>query len=67
MNVELRDLRWAVTASQYRSLREASEVLGIRQSPLSRRLRDIEKLPGRRSVRADERGDTPDGGGPRIY
>ena len=42
MNVELRDLRWAVTASQYRSLRQAAEVLGIRQSTLSRRLRDIE-------------------------
>lgn len=42
MSVELRDLRWAVTASQYRSLRQASEALGIRQSTLSRRLRDIE-------------------------
>ena len=40
--VELRDLRLAVIASQHRSLRKAAGVLGIRQSTLSRRLRDLE-------------------------
>jgi DNA-binding transcriptional LysR family regulator len=40
--VELRDLRWAIVASQHRSLRRAAETLNIRQSTLSRRLRDIE-------------------------
>jgi DNA-binding transcriptional LysR family regulator len=40
--VELRDLRWAIVASQHRSLRQAAEVLNIRQSTLSRRLRALE-------------------------
>jgi DNA-binding transcriptional LysR family regulator len=39
---ELRDLRWAIAASQHRSLRRAAEALNIRQSTLSRRLRDLE-------------------------
>lgn len=42
MDVELRDLRWAIVASQYRSLRRAAGALNIRQSTLSRRLRDLE-------------------------
>lgn len=46
MNVELRGLRWAVTASQYSRLHRASEVLGVRQSTLSRRLRDMENCLG---------------------
>ncbi len=40
--VELRDLKWAVVASQHRSLRQAAEALNIRQSTLSRRLRALE-------------------------
>ena len=44
--VELRDLRWAITASQHRSLRRAAEVLNVRQSTLSRRLRDMERRLG---------------------
>jgi DNA-binding transcriptional LysR family regulator len=40
--IGLRDLRWVVTASQYRSLRRAAEALNIRQSTLSRRLRQVE-------------------------
>ena len=40
--VELRDLRLAVITSQHRSLRQAAETIGIRQSTLSRRLRDLE-------------------------
>jgi DNA-binding transcriptional LysR family regulator len=42
MNVELQDLRWAITASQHPSLRRAAETLNVRQSTLSRRLRDLE-------------------------
>lgn len=39
---ELRDLKWAIVASRHRSLRQAAEALNIRQSTLSRRLRDLE-------------------------
>ena len=42
MDVELRDLKWAIITSQHRSLRRAAETLNIRQSTLSRRLRDLE-------------------------
>ena len=42
MDVKLRDLRWAIVASQHRSLRRAAATLNIRQSTLSRRLRDLE-------------------------
>ena len=42
MEIELRDLRWAVAAGQHRSLRQAAETLGIRQSTLSRELRGLE-------------------------
>lgn len=42
MNVEFRDLRWAIAASQHRSLRQAAESLNVKQSTLSRRLRDME-------------------------
>jgi DNA-binding transcriptional LysR family regulator len=46
VNIELRDLRWAVTAAQYRSLRQAAEALSIRQSTLSRRIRVLEDRAG---------------------
>ncbi|MFG1466633.1 LysR family transcriptional regulator [Xanthobacter sp. DSM 24535] len=42
MLVELRDMRWAVVASGHRSLRQAAETLRVRESTLSRRLRDLE-------------------------
>ena len=42
MTVELRDLKWAIVASQHRSLRQAAQTLNIRQSTLSRRLRYLE-------------------------
>jgi DNA-binding transcriptional LysR family regulator len=42
MTVELRELRWAIVASQHRSLRQAAEALNVRQSTLSRGLRDLE-------------------------
>lgn len=46
MTVELRDLRWAIVASQHRSLRQAAASLNIRQSTLSRKLRDMEGRVG---------------------
>lgn len=42
MSVELRELRWAIAAAQHHSLRQAAQALRIRQSTLSRRLRDLE-------------------------
>jgi DNA-binding transcriptional LysR family regulator len=42
VSTELRDMRWAITAAQYRSLRQAAEALNIRQSTLSRSLRRLE-------------------------
>jgi DNA-binding transcriptional LysR family regulator len=45
-SVELRDLRLAVITAQHRSLRRAAETLRIRQSTLSRRLRDLELRVG---------------------
>jgi DNA-binding transcriptional LysR family regulator len=44
--IELRDLRLAVITSQHRSLRQAAEAVGIRQSTLSRRLHDLEHRVG---------------------
>lgn len=47
MRVEFRELRWAIAASQHRSIRQAAESLRVKQSTLSRRLRDLEhKLGG---------------------
>lgn len=46
MPAELRDFRWAITASQHRSLRQAAETLNIKQSTLSRRIREIEHQLG---------------------
>ena len=42
VSLELRYFRWAVVASQHRSLRKAAEALNVRQSTLSRCLRDLE-------------------------
>ena len=42
MSVELRALRWAIAAARYRSLRQTAEALNVRQSTLSRGLRDLE-------------------------
>jgi len=46
VTVELQDMRWAVVASQHRSLRQAAETLNLRQSTLSRRLRDLKHRLG---------------------
>jgi DNA-binding transcriptional LysR family regulator len=45
-SVELQDLRWAPVAARHRSLRQAAETPNIRQSTLSRRLRDPEYQRG---------------------
>jgi DNA-binding transcriptional LysR family regulator len=45
-SIELRDFRLAVIASQHRSLRQAAEAMGIRQSILNRRIRDLESRLG---------------------
>jgi DNA-binding transcriptional LysR family regulator len=42
VSVELRAMRWAIVASRHRSLRRAAEALSVRQSTLSRGLRDLE-------------------------
>src|ERR1700676_118499 len=39
---EFRDFRWAIIASQQKNLRQVALALNIRQSTLSRRLRDLE-------------------------
>ncbi|MGC2787404.1 MAG: LysR family transcriptional regulator, partial [Roseiarcus sp.] len=44
--VELRDLHWAITASNFRSLRQAASLLNVRQSTLSRSLRKLEDQLG---------------------
>lgn len=44
--IEFRDLRWAIVAAQHRSLRQAAETLNVRQSTLSRGLRDLEHRLG---------------------
>ncbi|QPF90805.1 LysR family transcriptional regulator [Bradyrhizobium commune] len=46
MPVEFRELRWAIVASQHRSLRQAAETLRIKQSTLSRSLRNLENKLG---------------------
>lgn len=46
MPIELRELRWATVAAQYRSLRQAAGALSVRQSTLSRCLRELEDKLG---------------------
>lgn len=42
MPAEIRDMRWAIVVSRHRSIRLAAETLHVRESTLSRRLRDLE-------------------------
>ncbi|MER8421087.1 LysR substrate-binding domain-containing protein [Mesorhizobium sp. M1329] len=46
MAIELRHLRYAVAAAQYGSFRRAAEALGVKQSSLSRRIRQMEDRLG---------------------
>jgi molybdenum-dependent DNA-binding transcriptional regulator ModE len=39
-------MKWAIAVSQFRSLRQAAEKLNMRQSTLSRRMRDLEQEVG---------------------
>jgi DNA-binding transcriptional LysR family regulator len=40
--IELRHLRYVIAAAQHRSLRQAAETLNLKQSTLSRRIRELE-------------------------
>jgi DNA-binding transcriptional LysR family regulator len=42
VDMELRHLRYTLAVAQHRSFRRAAEALGVRQSALSRRIRDVE-------------------------
>lgn len=42
MAIELRHLRYAIAAAEHHSFRRAASVLGVQQSAVSRRIRDIE-------------------------
>lgn len=42
MTIEFREMKWAITVSQHRSLRRAAEFLQVRQSTPSRRMQDLE-------------------------
>src|SRR5262245_58859324 len=44
--IDLQHLRFAVTAVEYGSFRQAAEILGVRQSTLSRSIRQLEHLIG---------------------
>lgn len=46
MAIELRHLRYAVAAAHYGSFRRAAEALGVKQSSLSRRVRQMEDRLG---------------------
>jgi DNA-binding transcriptional LysR family regulator len=58
-SIELRDMRWAIVASQHRSLRKAAESLNVRQSTLSRRLRDTEARLGAQLFERSNGGTRP--------
>lgn len=59
MSLDLRDLRWAIVAAQHRSLRQAPDKLHIRQSTLSRRLRDLEHQLGAALLERSNGGTRP--------
>jgi CheY-like chemotaxis protein len=63
--VEFRELKWALVAAQHRSLRRAAETLNIRQSTLSRRLRDLELQLGAVPFERTRGGTKPTAAGQR--
>lgn len=52
-------MRWAIVASQHRSLRKAAESLNVRQSTLSRRLRETEARLGAQLFERSNGGTRP--------
>lgn len=67
MTVELQKIRWAVTVSQHRSLRQAAEALGVRQSTLSRRMRELEHHLGARLFDRSNGGTRPTIAGEEFF
>lgn len=63
MSLEFRELRWAVVASQYPSLRQAAAALNIRQSTLSRALRALEYQVGAELLERTSGGTRPTAAG----
>jgi DNA-binding transcriptional LysR family regulator len=59
VSIELLDLRWAIAASQHRSLRRAAEALNVRQSTLSRRLLNMEENVGAQLFERSNGGTRP--------
>lgn len=59
MEIEIRDLRWIITVSEHRSLRQAANALNIRQPVLSRRLRTLEIRLGVTLFERDNCGTRP--------
>lgn len=56
---DLRDMKWAIAASEYRSLRRAAEALHVLQPTLSRRLRCLEERLGTRLFERGNSGTRP--------
>ena len=63
MSLEIRELRWAIVASQYASLRQAAATLNIRQSTLSRCLRALEYHVGAELFERSNGGTRPTAAG----
>ncbi|WP_342740006.1 LysR family transcriptional regulator [Bradyrhizobium sp. B117] len=57
--MEFRDLRWAIAASQHRSIRQAAETLRIKQSTLSRCLQSLEYTLGSKLFERTNGGTRP--------
>lgn len=46
LHINIRDLTWIVATAEHRSIRRTADTLNVRQSTLSRRIRDIESQLG---------------------
>ncbi|WP_370118207.1 LysR family transcriptional regulator [Bradyrhizobium sp. USDA 329] len=57
--MQFRDLRWAITVSQHRSLRQAAETLRIKQPTLSRCLQNLEDAVGSKLFERTNGGTRP--------
>lgn len=65
--VELQEMRWAIIVSQHRSLRRAAETLHVRQSTLSRRIRDLEGRIGAQLFERSNGGTRPTTAGLEFF